>query len=106
MLKLYISLCLALVVGTLTLTNGILHDARLATIAYRVVISVALFGIVGYALGIVGEKIYRELITKSREQGQQSDAVSTEHTDHEVMPESEFSPFASDSFEQISRPKE
>ncbi len=106
MLKLYISLCLALVVGTLTLTNGILHDARLAIIAYRVVISVVLFGIIGYALGIVGEKFYREMIAKSREHRQDSEVVSTKSNDHEVIPESEFSPFASDSFEQISRPKE
>lgn len=106
MLKLYISLCLALVVGTLTLTNGILHDARMATIIYRVVISVVLFGIVGYGLGALGEKIYRELVAKDIAQGQDIDIVSEEPINDEVVPESEFSPFASDNFEQISRPKE
>lgn len=105
MLKLYISLCLALVVGTLTLTNGILHDARMATIAYRVVISVVLFSVVGYALGVMCEKFYRNLIENNRKQGLHTDVVS-EQTDEEVVPEPEFSQFASDNFEQISRPKE
>lgn len=106
MLKLYISLCLALVVGTLTLTNGILHDVRMETIIYRVVISVILFGAVGYGVGIVGEKIYKELVAKDIAQGQHIDIVSEEQINDAVVPESEFSPFASDNFEQISRPKE
>ncbi len=83
-----------------------MHDVRMATIAYRVVISVVLFGIIGYALGFMGERIYRELIAKIHVQEPQTDIVIEEHSNDEVVPESEFSPFASDSFEQISRPKE
>ena len=110
MLKLYISLCLALVVGTLTLTNGILHDARMSTVAYRVLVSFLLFGVIGYALGFMGEKFYKELIDKIQKEHPQEDVSSEENTDEEVVSESEseseFSPFASDNFEQISRPKE
>lgn len=114
MLKLRIALCLALVVGTLTLTNGVLHDARVTTIIYRVMISVVLFGVVGYGLAVMGEKIYRELVAKNSNPGEeievvpeeQINIVSKEQTNDEVVPEAEFSPFASENFEQISRPKE
>lgn len=106
MLKLRIALCLALVVGILTLINGILNDARMTTIIYRVVISIVIFGVVGYILGVVGEKIYKELVAENSVPGQHIDIVSEQPMNDEVVSESEFSPFASDSFEQISRPKE
>lgn len=110
MLKLRIALCLALVVGTLTLTNGLLHDARMATIIYRVVISVVLFGVIGYVLAVVGERFYKSVMEKNIAQGQPADIVSEQSSDDdknsESEAESEFSPFASDNFEQIARPKE
>jgi len=106
MLKLRIALGLALVVGTLTLTNGVLHDARMSTIVYRVVISIVLFGILGYVLAIVGERFYREIVEKNTTPGQDADVVNEQQINEEIASESEFSPFVSDNFEQISRPKE
>ena len=106
MLKLYIALCLALVVGTLTLTNGILYDARLTTIIYRVLISIVLFAVIGYILGVVVEKNYKELVAENITQEETEPIISEQERDETVVSESEFSPFASDSFEQISRPKE
>lgn len=113
MLKLRMALYLALIVGTLTLINGVWHDARMATIIYRVMISVVLFGVVGYGLGVMGDKIYREVVAKriaeEKEKevtlGEQANIVN-EQNNNEVTPEAEFSPFASEHFEQISRPKE
>jgi hypothetical protein len=112
-LKLRIALCLALIVGTLTLINGIVYDARLETILYRVLTSIVLFGVLGYILGAVGERLYRDLIAKyivdkKQEEEQEEDGIDTLHEqeiDNIVNSESEFSPFASSSFEQISRPK-
>ncbi len=103
--KLYVALCLALVVGTLTLTNGILHDARWMTILYRVLISMIIFGIAGYFLGVVGEKFLKELLLKYAPQEEQIDVVTQEEELENLPAENGFSPFASENFEQISRPK-
>lgn len=105
-LKLRIALCLALVVGTLTLTNGILYGARMVTIIYRVAISVAVFGIAGYGVGVVLEKFLKKMLIKKTQQGQHIDIVSEQQTIDEIPNESGFSPFTSDNFQQISRPKE
>ncbi|WP_378951880.1 hypothetical protein [Pelosinus sp. sgz500959] len=105
MLKLRIALCLALVVGTLTLTNGILYGARLTTIIYRVLISLIVFGIAGYFLGFVGEKFFKELLLKYTPQEQHIDVVSQQEQIEDLPSENAFSPFTSENFEQISRPK-
>ena len=113
MLKLYVALGLALVVGTLTLTNGIFYGARLMTIFYRVLISIAIFGIAGYFLGFAAEKFVNQLLLKdaaAHEQhidvvSQEEEAETEKATEEEGLPENTFSPFASDNFEQISRPK-
>lgn len=105
MLKLRIALCLALVVGTLTLTNGIVYGARFMTIIYRVLISIIIFGIAGYFLGVVAEKFLKELLEKTTDQGQHINVVSQQEVTEELVPENTFSPFAPENFEQISRPK-
>ena len=106
MLKLRIALCLALVVGTLTLINGVLYGARTVTIIYRVAISVVVFGFAGYSVGVVFENYLKKLYDKETAQGQQIDIVSEQQTIDELPNESGFSPFTSDNFQQISRPKE
>ncbi|MBC8016274.1 MAG: hypothetical protein H7X79_11095 [Sporomusaceae bacterium] len=106
MLKLRIALCLALVVGTLTLANGILYGARAVTIVYRVVISVVVFGFAGYCLGIGIEFFLKKLLLKGTDQRQHIDTISEQRVTDELSTESAFSPFTSGNFEQISRPKE
>lgn len=105
MFKLRVALCLALLVGTLTFANGILYGARLTTIVYRVLISLLIFGTAGYFLGGVGEKFLKELLLKYTEQEPHKDIVSQEEHIEELPPENAFSPFTSENFEQISRPK-
>lgn len=106
MLKLRIALCLALVVGTLTLTNGIIYGARTVTIIYRTVISVVIFGFAGYALGVVAERFLKKLVEEDNIQEPNTNVVSEEQAMDELPTESAFSPFTSNNFEQISRPKE
>lgn len=106
MLKLRIALCLALVVGTLTLANGILYGARAVTIIYRVVISFVVFGLAGYCLGIGIELFLKSLLMKGTGQKQQDVINSDEQPTDERSSETAFSPFTSGNFEQISRPKE
>ena len=106
MLKPRIALCLALVVGALTLINGILSSVRAVTILYRVVMSVVAFGLVGYAIGVVIEKFFKEFLEEKMSQPKHIDIVSEQQPLDEIPTESEFSQFTSDDFQQISRPKE
>jgi len=105
-LKLRIALCLALVVGTLTLTNGILYGARAVTIIYRVAISIVVFGLAGYGVGIAVEIFLKKILDEKTVQGQHIDRALEQQTIDELPNESAFSPFTSDNFQQISRPKE
>lgn len=106
MLKFRIALCLALVVGTLTLTNGILSGARIVTIVYRVVISIAVFAFAGYGVGVVVENFLNKLLAPKKAQDQDIDVDHEQQTIDELPNQSSFSPFTSDDFQQISRPKE
>jgi len=105
-LKLRIALCLALIVGALTLLNGMLQGARLETVIYRIIISIAIFGLIGYGLGIIVERFLENIVVKNIEQGPK-DIVNEEQPLEEDLPvDSEFAPFTSESFQQITRPKE
>jgi len=106
MLKHRIAFCLALVVGTLTLTNGILYGARTVTIIYRVAISLIVFALAGYGVGVAVEKFLKELLAKEIVHEQHTDSASEQLTTDEQPNESAFSPFTSENFQQISRPKE
>jgi len=109
-LKLRITLCLALVAGTLTLTNGILYGARTVTIMYRVAISLVVFAVAGYGIGFAVEKFLKDLLVKDEalkhEQDKDIDMTFEQKNTEELPDESAFNPFTSDNFQQISRPKE
>jgi hypothetical protein len=105
-LNLRIALCLALIVGALTLLNGMLQGARLETIIYRIIISVAIFGLIGYGLGIIVERFLKNIVVKNVEQGQKDIVNEGQPLDNDLPVDSEFAPFTSNSFQQITRPKE
>lgn len=106
MLKLRFALCLALIVGILTLINGVFHGARAVTIVYRVVISTIIFSFAGYYLGVIAESFLKATLIRNIEQRQHLNVISEQQTADELPIEAPFSPFTSDNFEQISRPKE
>ncbi len=106
-LKLRTALCLALIVGTLTLLNGVLQGARLETIIYRIIVSVAIFGFIGYGIGLIVERFLKNIALKKLEEKSQEDRLKeNESSDDDITDNSEFAPFTSTSFEQITRPKE
>ena len=107
MLKLRIALCLALIVGTLTLTYGMLQGARTATIAYRSITSVVLFGFIGYGLGFIIENYLKKLLVeKDIKKGQEIDIVIEQQPIEELSDNPEFAPFTADNFQQMTRPEE
>ena len=78
----------------------------MVTIIYRVVISVVFFGLAGYSISVLFENYFKKILIKKTAQSQDADIVS-EKKDLDGQPnESGFSPFTSDNFQQISRPKE
>ena len=116
MLKLRIALCLAFVVGALTLAYGIVSGARIATVMYRVMISFVVFSMIGYGLAIVVEKFINEKVVYEKVVNekvvneivpqQQNDDAIAQQTSDELPTESSFSPFTSEHFEQVPSPKE
>ncbi len=106
MLKLRIALCLAFVVGALTLAYGIVSGARIATVMYRVMISFVVFSMIGYGLAIVVEKFINEKVVNEIVPKQQNDDAIAQQTSDELPTESSFSPFTSEHFEQVPSPKE
>jgi hypothetical protein len=105
-LKLRIALCLALIVGTLTLLNGTLQGARLETVIYRFIISIAIFGFIGYGLGIIVERFLQHTVAKNLEQEQEKDSLKDDKPSEDSPGDSEFAPFTADSFQQVKRPEE
>ena len=105
-LKLRTALCLALIVGALTLLNGVLQGARLETIIYRIIVSVAIFGFIGYGIGLIVERFLKKIALKKLEEKSQGDKLTNNDYPDDIADNSEFAPFTSTSFEQITRPKE
>jgi len=105
-LKLRTALCLALIVGTLTLLNGVLQGARIETIIYRIIVSIAIFGFIGYGIGLIVERFFENIALKKLEEKSQRDELKENEPSDDVTENSEFAPFTSTSFEQITRPKE
>jgi hypothetical protein len=102
-LKLRIALYLALIVGALTLLYGMLQGARLETVIYRIIVSIAIFGIIGYGLGIIVERFLKNV---AQGQKKDQDIVNEKQPLDDAPKDSEFAPFTSSSFQQITRPKE
>ncbi len=105
-MKLRVTLCVALIVGTLTLIIGLLRDARLVTILYRTGISVIIFGICGYMISNLVENYLIRFLSQSKPKGQKVDIVSEQEEVGVVHSEPIFSPFTSDSLERVSRLQE
>lgn len=106
MLKLYIALCLALVVGIFTLIIGFLNDARLATILYRTIISMVVFGGCGYFLGGVAENFLHSLLARFNIIDPEVDNISEQEITDQPPNTTPFSPFTSENLERVYRPKE
>ncbi|AIF52099.1 hypothetical protein [Pelosinus sp. UFO1] len=106
MLKLRIALGLASIVGALTLLNGILQGARIETVLYRIIISIAVFGFIGYGIGIIAEKFLKRVLEKEMGREQETEIINEQQPLEDLSIDSEFAPFTSGNFEQISRPKE
>lgn len=105
MFKLQFAGCLALFVGIVTFVISVMNDARPTTILYRSVISVSVFGLLGYLLaGLTGNWLAAksDSLHSSEEPAEQ---VNEQKSDG--MPaERAFDPFTPDQFEHISSPKD
>ncbi|MDR3563778.1 MAG: hypothetical protein P4N59_20410 [Negativicutes bacterium] len=108
MLRRRIALSLALAGCILTILVGFISDVRPMTIGYRSLISLLVFGILGYLIGGVietfSDRVKADFVTK----GQNVDIVS--NNDEDIHPsasgtsspnEHHFSAFSSEQFEHI-----
>jgi hypothetical protein len=108
MLKQRLTLFLALTGSLLTIIIGMLNDVRLLTIAYRALVSLFIFALIGYVLGLAAEMFLQRLSATIKPKGQKIDITSEEEviaTDYLTAPddtETEFRPLTPDHFDRIS----
>lgn len=105
MLKHRIAIGFALFAGTLTLLGSIFQDVRFMTVFYRTVVSVAIFGGAGFLIGIMAEKLLREMLAGIKSKGGNIDIISEPQQPgaEEGSSDSGFSPFTPDMVERITR---
>lgn len=96
-MKLRVSLTVSVIAGCLTFLFGMLQDARLVTLLYRTIVSSFIFGLVGLFFGRAVEAFLNRIKLEGQTTGKTIDIITTE----DEMPN--FSPFAPDMVERISR---
>jgi hypothetical protein len=108
MLKQRLTLYLALTGSLLTVIIGLLNDVRLLTIGYRALVSMFIFALIGYVLGIMAEMFLRRLLADIKPKGQKIDITSEDNVigvDYLAEAddtETEFRPLTPDNFNRIS----
>lgn len=105
MLKIQFAVGLALAVGIITFIISVMNDARPATILYRTVISLSVFGVFGYLLGIITEKFLFAQSDDLKSTGQKVDIIS-DQDNTTLNNDPVFDPFTPDNFEHISSSKD
>jgi len=108
MLKLWISLGLALVVAVLTATFGLMQGARPLTVLYRAGITFAGFALGGYLAGLAAEGYLRRRFADVKPKRQSVDIISKDGiiaNDELLNPahaSPQLGPLTPDSFEQLT----
>lgn len=103
MFRLRFAGCLALFVGIATFVISVMNEARPTTILYRSVISVSIFGLLGYLLaGLTGNW----LAAKSSNLKSSAEPATHEQANGEPPGDPAFDPFTPDKFEHISSSKD
>lgn len=100
MLKLRFAVGLALFVGIITFIISVVNDVRPATVLYRAIISLSIFGAIGYLLGGVTENFLTIKAKDIKSPGQKVDIISEQ--ENAVPNDHVFDPFTPDNFEHIS----
>ena len=77
-LKLRCAIGLALIAGVLTLMIGLTNGARSMTLFYRILVSLVLFGVLGYIYGFFAEKYWPMIMQLVKSTALENDAVVAE----------------------------
>lgn len=108
MLKLRLTVGLALIAGALTALIGLIQDVRPLTVLYRCLTSMLIFGIGGFALGVMAEGFINNLLAAIKPKGQKIDIINRDELINvdeligQPRPDNEFSPFTPDNFDRVS----
>ena len=107
MLKMRISLGLALVVAVLTAVVGLTQGVRPLTLLLRISVSLALFGLGSFLLSSLAEAWLKRRLAAANAKGRKIDITDTASTstDELINPSytgHQFSPFNPDNFERLS----
>lgn len=104
MLKIRLALIISLSAASLTIIVGMLSDIGMVALAYRTLVSIVAFGVLGYLLGLTMERFIINLTNQSKTKGQNIDIIAKEDvfSDNETT---SFSPLNPDTYEKISTNK-
>ncbi len=111
-LKLRFAVSLAVLVGICTIFSGFGNAARPSTVLYRTAVSMFIFAIVGFGLGLLWERFLQSWLTRlnqTDEKEEEQTKEGIEGTESELTTEeadAEFDPLMPEHFENIAHPKE
>lgn len=124
MLKFYVAGICVVAAAFVSLIGGVMHDSRLVIILYRMMITGACFGVLGFVLTILCERILIPYLARKNginiedvQKVESKDDVN-DQDDREAMQEDEleseskpkesadFAPFTTDNFKRVSPPED
>lgn len=112
LLKLRISLGLAVVVAVFTAIAGLMHEARPTTVLYRMLITLVGFSLGGYLACLSVEGYFQRRFTDIKPKRQNIDIISKDgiiDNDELLNPSHaspQFSPLTPENFEQLTTKKQ
>lgn len=112
MLKIRCAVGLALLVGVFTILSGFGHNARPTTVLYRTAVSMLIFAVIGFGIGVFWERFAEKLLARfdneASESGEQKNVEAADfiHEVKETPEEESFDELKPEDFENISHPKE
>lgn len=108
MIKRRFTCSLALIGSALTVIIGLLHDVRLSTIGYRALVSLFIFALIGYILGVTAEAFLMRLMENIKPKGQKIDIISEDDVTGmdeltaSADTDTEFRPLTPDNFNHLT----
>lgn len=117
-LKLRFAVSLALLVGVFTVFSGFGNAARPTTVLYRAAVSMFLFAIVGFGVGMIWERFLRDWLERlNQSEEDNGEAISADENEVVLQAETEtiengtaenieFDELTPEQFETMTHPKE
>lgn len=112
MLKLRCAVGLAVLTGICTLLSGFGNDARPTTVLYRTAVSMLVFAVIGFGVGLLWERFFKEWSERMQDdeasQNKEDEIMEADFSQEteKVSAKGTFDELKVEDLENISHPKE